>query len=197
LGSGAGSDKSERNQCDENNDWDKNRDPTHGELLSVSSDPAALSRRGDGIITDRLDTSNRPERDAQGRVEEVGTWAELAAPTTLCHAWLQTCVKDVVARRGAEHDAAAGSVTYRVEVLAEAEGPLLPEPIAPSTQTQELGVGHLFVDAKTIGDMAEVVSATMPGIEGVIVAPSYAVGAISEARSVHKMKRQHDKAKRR
>ena len=54
-------------------------------------------------------------------------------------------------------------------------------------------MGHLFVDADTVGSVAQNVSAKASGAEKAMVAPAYAVGAISEAHSIHKTRRQHDK----
>jgi hypothetical protein len=54
----------------------------------------------------------------------------------------------VVELLSAEHDAAAGTVTYRVAVLAEEEGPVqvAATPLAAPTAEQVFGPGHLFID---------------------------------------------------
>ena len=101
-------------------------------------------------------------------------------------------VSAVVVLLGAVHDAAEGMATYGVAVLAEAEGPLPALSLAPPDAAQDLGVGHLFVDADTIGSMADEVSGDVSGAGQAVVAPSYAVGAISEASSIHKTKQQYD-----
>jgi hypothetical protein len=103
-------------------------------------------------------------------------------------------VSAVVVLEGAEYDAAAGSVAYRVAVLAEAEGPLVAEPITPSTGTQVFRVGHLFVD-DTLGCMACNITSELEGAGKAVKAPAAAAGYVSAARSIHKMKRQHDKPK--
>jgi hypothetical protein len=54
----------------------------------------------------------------------------------------------VVALEAAEHDAAAGTVTYRVALLAEEEGRVqaAATPAAAPTTEQTFGPGHLFID---------------------------------------------------
>jgi hypothetical protein len=87
-------------------------------------------------------------------------------------------------------------VAYRVAVLAEAEGPLLAELITPSTGTQVFRVGHLFVDGEdSIGCNACNTTADLVGAGKAVKAPAGAAGYVFEARSIHKMKRQHDKPK--
>ena len=54
----------------------------------------------------------------------------------------------VVELVSAEHDAAAGTVIYRVAVLAEEEGEVraLATPLAAPTEEQVFGSGHVFID---------------------------------------------------
>ena len=73
LGSSAGRDKSERNQCDEDNDLDENRESTHGELLPILSDLTAPSRPGPDIIAAQPDTSNGPEPKPRAALTSSGS----------------------------------------------------------------------------------------------------------------------------
>ena len=87
--------------------------------------------------------------------------------------------------------AAGGGEVWAV-VLAEGERPLPIKPVAASTETKELGVGHLSVDDVETGGIVQTVSGGTQDLETDMVAPAYAAGAISEASSIHNVKQQQE-----